>query len=144
MAITQININSFTTNLLAKLSDLLADDLGTYQVGSATIPSIWMTPPDLPKGYKMGLGVEVILNGEPKQSDGGLMGVVGTIFEFEILLRQWDTAKTLTVPIHKIRACSSFTIHKDVVSRPQREINGEIWYAQATISLTVTDLSFYV
>lgn len=142
--ITQSNLNVFTTRLLAKLTDLLADDLGQYQVGSATIPSIWMTPPDLPKDYKMGLGVEVILNGEPKQSDGGLMGVVGTFFEFEILLRQWDTSKTLTVPILKIRSCKDFVIHKDVISRPQREINGEIWYAQATISLTVTDLSFYI
>lgn len=134
------------SSLRSFLATLLADDLGQYDINGTKIQSIWVSPPDLPQSYKIvpQSGVELIINAQPTMKDGGVMGRRSHHFYFQLLMRQWDERKTLTVPVLKVRGIEGLDIHTDPVIRSYQEIGGEKFYAQARMNVIATDLAAYV
>lgn len=145
MTFTQASLNQGIKDLRAMLATLLADDLGKYQVGTSQFPAIWVAPPDLPQSYSIvpSSGVELIINAEPQIGDGETLPRQSIILFFEILLKQWDAKKTLTLPIRKIRRTEGLIIHSVPTVRSYQEINGEKFYAQARIRLIATDMDLF-
>lgn len=145
MPTTQTTLDALSTGIVDTLLEILADDLGFYQIGEQQIPAVWVTPPELPQSYTMvpGSGVEAIFNAEPDMSASQLMGSMAQEYKFCILLRQWDTNKTIVPAAQKVLACKQFVVHDAPMVRPQEQIKGEIFFAQAKIYLTVTDIIPY-
>jgi hypothetical protein len=146
MATTQTTLDALSKGIVDTLLLVLADDLGLYQIGDQQIPAVWVTPPELPQSYQIvpGSGVEAIFNAEPDMTASKLMGSMAQEYKFCILLRQWDTTKTIVPAAQKVLSCKHFVIHDAPMVRPQEQIMGEIFFAQAKIYLTVTDIVPYV
>jgi hypothetical protein len=145
MSFTSASLNQGIKDLRTFLAALLVDDLGKYQVAKSQFPAIWITPPDLPQSYTIipSSGVELIINAEPAIGDGETVPRQTMILYFDLLLKQWDTKKTLTVPIAKIRRAEGLVMHSPPVVRPYQEINGEKFFAQARIRLIATDTDLF-
>lgn len=145
MAITNTTLSSGISQLRSLLATTLAADLGQYDINGTKIPAIWVMPPDLPQSYSIvpKSGVELIINAQPTIFDGGTMGRRSHHFYFQLLMRQWDERKTLTVPVLKVRGVEGLDIHTDPVIRPYQEINGEKFYAQARMNVIATDIDLF-
>lgn len=145
MAITHDVLNQFSRTVINILLLVLADDLGKYDIGNAEVPSIWVSPPDTPQSYKIvpDSGIEVLLSQEPDMTASNLMGRLGQELLFCLLLRQWDATKSITPAVHKVLACKRFIIHNPPSIRPYQELNGEIFYSQAKIWLSATNIELY-
>lgn len=145
MAITHDSLNTFSKGVVDTLSLVLAADLGKYDISGALVPAIWVSPPDTPQSYKIvpNSGIEVIFNQEPDMPASNLMGRLGQELLFCLLLRQWDLTKSIAPAIHKVMRCKKFVIHNAPVIRPYQEVRGEIFYSQAKIYLTATNIDLY-
>jgi hypothetical protein len=144
--LTHSTLNEFSTNVVSTLSLVLVDDLGKYDISGAQVPAIWVTPPDVPQSYSVvpGSGVEVIFSIEPDIPASNLMGRMGQELLFPLLLRQWDSSKSIAPAVQKVLLCKQFVIHNPPTIRPYAEVNGEIYYSQARIFLSATQLESYV
>lgn len=145
MAITQTQLDSFASQVATIIRELLADDLGLYQVEQGQIPAVWISPPDLPQTHKIldNSGIEAVLNLEPKLGDGGLIGQRSYHLRFELILRQWAYEIPLAIAVSKIQGDRRFIIHQEPVIRPYTELDGAIFPAQARINLVATHISSY-
>lgn len=145
MAITHDILNTFSRGVVDALSLVLADDLGQYDIGGALVPAIWVSPPDVPQSYKIvpNSGIEVVFNQEPDITASNLMGRLGQELLFCLMLRQWDLTKSIIPATHKVMLSKHFVIHNAPAIRPYKELGGEIFYSQAKIYLTASNIGLY-
>lgn len=145
MTTTKTTLDVLSTGVVDTLLDVLAADLGSYQIADQQIPAVWVSPPELPQSYQMvpGSGIEAVFNSEPDMSASQLLGSMSQEYKFCVLLRQWDTSKRISPAVQKVMSCKHFVIHDAPIIRQQEQVGGEIFYAQAKIYLTVTDLVPY-
>lgn len=145
MAITHDSLNTFSLGVVSTLSVVLADDLAQYDIGGALVPAIWVSPPDTPQSYKVvpDSGIEAIFSIEPDMTASNLMGRLGQELKFCLLLRQWDLTKSIAPAVSKVMRCKKFLIHNPPVIRPYKEFGGEIYFSQAKIWLTATNIDLY-
>lgn len=143
--LTNDDLDAFSKHVIDTLSLVLINELGEYDCGGTLIPAIWSIPPDVPQAYKIvpGSGVEALINREPLILATNIMGRLGQELKFTLTLRQWDIYKSIVPAVQNVMASKAFIIHDTPSIRNYAEINGEVFYSQARILLTATDLRPY-
>lgn len=146
MATTTTTLDTLSKGIIDTLLLVLDPDLGRYLIGDIEIPAVWVSPPELPQSYRIvpESGIEVIFNSEPDMTASVLMARMSQEYKFCLLLRQWNPNESIAPAVQKVMSCKHFLIHDAPMIRPQEQVNGEIFYAQAKIYLTVTDSTPYV
>lgn len=127
--------------LLQVLSNLISDDLGQYQIVTAsgqvlaTVPSIWIAPPPLPKNRKIveESGIECVISRSPQQKIVDCANTkTASLRRWNLFLTQYDESKTTQSAIEKI---VGFFASSSVVVRDQQETEKGILLEQARITI---------
>lgn len=145
MSITETNLNEALKFLKAKLSEILAPDLGQYELlvnstVKSTTPSIWIEPPPLPQNYRLRdkSGIECIINREGDIAVTPLLGAKQITQDFVIKLTQYNLQKCLRLPVLKVLDAKYWEIEKDPIIQPLIELSEGFSYPQGIIKLTVS------
>jgi len=129
------------STLLQFLSQLLEEDLGKYEIVTrtnqvlATIPSIWISPPQLPSNrtMKQSSGVECVIARSP-QFFAQTAARNRRVFQqkWSVVLTQYKLDRSLNASLEKI-ACAFSAVN--ITTRSQQQRKEGLFLEQARVTI---------
>jgi len=130
-----------------KISEVLQEDLGTYQLFSGTgknlittYPAIWVSPPEVPSQYKFveNSGIECTINREGGIRTEPLLNHNYSVYEdFKITLVQRNLEKSISEVAKKIVFHKEWEIMRTPVVNPYMKTSNGFIFPQCTILISV-------